>query len=206
MACARNYVGHKISGDFRPLHNGAKRRHRKLRLAYVSSDFRHHPVACLIAELIEIHDRSRFEIIGISIGANDGSSVRARLANSFDQFHDMRFRSDHEIARLINELQVDIAVDLNGHTAGSRLNVFALRPAPIQVAYLGYASTTGAKFFVYIIADEIVLPFEQQPFYTETIVQLPMFYLVHDSKKALSFRLPARGGWASRRRLCILLI
>jgi len=192
LACARRFVRDRVIADAPPLLHGTRNRYRKLRLAYVSSDFRYHPVANLIAELIEIHDRSRFEVIGVSTGADDRSEVRARLAKSFDQFHEMSLRTDYEIAQLMNELQVDIAIDLNGHTAASRLNVFAQRPAPIQVVYLGYASTTGAEFFDYVIADDIVLPFEQQPFYTEKIMHLPDCFLVNDTKKAISPRVPTR--------------
>ena len=153
----------------------------KLRIAYLSSDFRQHPVGVAIAELLERHDKTRFEIIGVSNGSNDASDTRARIVAAFDQFHDVASDSDRNIARLLNDLQVHIAVALNGLTGGCRPGVLAYRPAPIQVSYLGYAGTTGAEFIDYILADATALPFDQQPFFTEKIVQLPDCYHANDT-------------------------
>ena len=94
-------------------------------------------------------------------------------------------QSDRDVARLINDLQVDIAIDLNGHTQDERLGILAFRPAPIQATYLGYPGTTGADFVDYIIADATVLPFDQQPHYSERIVHLPDCYMVNDRKRAM---------------------
>ena len=192
LICARNYVNHRVSVNSAPFWKSTNYNHNKLRVAYVSADFRNHPVACLIAELIEIHDRDRFEIIGVSLGPDDRSEIRARLVKSFDQFHNMHFGDDREIARIITQLQVDIVVDLNGHTQWSRPGIFAYRPAPIQVTYLGYASTMAAEFIDYVIADKIVLPFDQKQFYVEKIVHLPNCYMVNDTKKAISSHIPPR--------------
>jgi protein O-GlcNAc transferase len=175
-----------------PLWNGASRRHDKLRIAYLSADFRRHPVASLIAELFELHDRARFEISGISFGPDDQSDMRARLVRSFDQFHDVQSKSDRDVAKLLNDMQVDIAVDLNGRTEDSRLGILAHRPTPVQVTYLGYPGTTGADFIDYVIADETVLPFDQQPFYTERIVHLPDCYQVNDSTRKIAALSPSR--------------
>src|SRR5262249_41522501 len=111
---------------------------------------------------------------------------------SFDQFHDVHFWSDHDAAKLMHELQVDIAVDLKGHTQDARPGIFSYRPAPIQVNYLGYPSTTGANFIDYIIADAVVLPFEQQRCYTEKIVHLPECYQVNDSQRKIANHNPTR--------------
>ena len=97
-----------------------------------------------MAELFERHDRSRFEIIGVSFGVDDGSEMRRRLVAAFDQFHDVREKSDHEVAKLLHDRQVDIAIDLKGYTQDSRSGILAYRPAPIQVSYLGYPGTMGA--------------------------------------------------------------
>jgi protein O-GlcNAc transferase len=174
------------------LSSGTIRQHGKIRIAYLSADYREHAVAALIAELFELHDRARFEVLGISFGPDDQSSLRARLVRAFDQFHDVRSKTDLDVANLLIDLQVDIAIDLNGHTEGARLGILAHRPAPVQASYLGYASTTGAEFIDYVIADEIVLPFDQQPFYTEKIVHLPDCFLVNDAKKAISSTAPTR--------------
>jgi protein O-GlcNAc transferase len=162
--------------------DGARYSHDKIRLAYLSSDFGSHPVSYLIARLFEIHDRSRFEVIGISYGLNDdGSEMRARVVKAFDQFHDVSERSDLEAAKLLRAREVDIAIDLNGLTGGARTGILAHRPAPIQVNYLGYPGTMGASFVDYVIADRIVLPFDRRPFYEEKIVHLPDCYQPNDS-------------------------
>src|SRR5260370_30602568 len=104
----------------------------------------------------------------------------------------MGLRSDYEAAKLVNEQEVDLAVDLKGLTLDCRPGIFAHRPAPIQASYLGYPGTMGADFIDYVIADEIVLPFDQQPFWTEKIVHLPDCYQVNDSKRQIAARTPTR--------------
>jgi predicted O-linked N-acetylglucosamine transferase (SPINDLY family) len=175
-----------------PLWNGAIRHHDRLRIAYLSSDFCSHALSFLMAELFEIQDRARFEVLGISFGPDDQSDTRARLVRAFDQFHDVRSESDLDVAKLLNDLHVDIAIDLNGHTRGARSGILAHRAAPIQVSYLGYPGTMGADFIDYVIADKTVLPFDRQPFYTEKIVHLPDCYQVNDSKRQIAARTPTR--------------
>ena len=164
----------------------------KLRIAYVSSNFRQHPVGLAIVELLERHDHARFEVIGMSYGSNDASDTRLRIARSFDRFHDVAADSDRNIARLLHDLDVHIAVDLNGLTGGCRPGVLAHRPAPIQVGYMGFAGTTGAAFIDYILADATVLPFDQQPFFSERIVHLPDCYHTSDATRPISPQTPAR--------------
>jgi protein O-GlcNAc transferase len=192
LACAQNYVLERFNAIPPRLGSRAILRHDKIRVAYLSGDFRRHPVAYLVAELFERHDRSCFEVIGVSFGPDDGSDMRSRLAAGFDQFIDVRMQSDQDVARLINELRVDIIVDLSGHTRYSCLGTLAFRPAPIQVAYLGFPGTTGTDFIDYIIGDAIVLPFDQQPYYTEHIVHLPDCYQVNDRKRTIASRTPRR--------------
>jgi protein O-GlcNAc transferase len=192
LQCARNFAGRTVSVAPRPPRRPA-RQHEKIRIAYVSADFRNHPMAHLTAELFELHDRARFEVIGISFGPEDRSEIRARVVAAFDGFHDVRSKSDRDIAALIEDLEIDIAVDLMGHTRNSRPGIFAQRPAPIQVSYLGFPGTMGVYFMDYIIADPMVLPFDQQPFYTEKILHLPETYWVNDSKLKISEYAPTRG-------------
>ena len=192
LQCARNYVAQLTPPTPRPSWTGDAHRNEKLRVAYLSADFNKHAVAYLIAELIERHDRSRFEILAISFGEDDGSEIRARLVRGFDQFHDVRGRSDREIAQFVQGLQVDIAVDLMGFTQKSRFGVFACHPAPVQVNYLGFPGTTGADFIDYIIADRTVAPPEHQPYYAEQIVRLPDCYQVNDTRRKISERAPTR--------------
>jgi len=192
LQCAKNFVGDRIPVRPQSLWNGTRYRHERIRIAYLSADFRAHATAFLIAELFERHDRTRFEVLGVSFGADDGSEIRSRLVRSFDAFHDVRARNDREIATLLRELEVDIAVDLKGFTHESRPEIFAHRPAPIQVGYLGYPGTIGADFLDYILADPVVLPLDQQPLYAEKIVQLPDCYQVNDSKRVVAAETPTR--------------
>src|SRR5262249_47042929 len=165
---------------------------RRIRVGYLSGDFRSHATAYLAAGLFECHDRSRFEIIGVSFGSDDGSDMRARLVRSFDAFIDVAGQGDREAAGLLHERGIDIAVDLKGHTEGARPGILAYRPAPIQATYLGYPGPLGLDCIDYVIADRIVLPFDVQPFYAEKIVHLPDSYQVNDSKRSMAARTPSR--------------
>src|SRR5262249_6842400 len=147
---------------------------------------RNHPVAYLTAGLFERHDRSRFEVTGISIGPTEDSPIRRRLENAFEHFLQVKEKTEWEIADLIRKREIDIAVDLMGHTAYSRLGILARRPAPIQAHYLGYAGTTGASFIDYILADSVVIPEGQRPYYAEQVVSLPHSYLPSDDSRVIS--------------------
>lgn len=175
-----------------PLWTDEIRRHQRIRIAYLSADFHNHATAHLMAGLFEHHDRSRFEIIGVSSGPDDGSAYRQRLVAAFDRFCDIREMGDEAVARMLHEMEIDIAVDLKGHTKDARLEILAHRPAPVQVGYLGYPGTTGADFIDYVIADETVAPFAHQPFYTEKLVHLPCSYQVNDSARRIAAHAPLR--------------
>ena len=189
---ARGYIGDKISTPQPSLWNGTVWCHDKIRIAYLSADFREHPTSYLIAELPQLHDRSRFDVIGVSFGPDDESDMRSRLIKSFDVFEDVRYKSEYDVAKFLHSLQVDIAVDLVGHTMNARPGILAFRPVPVQVNYLGYPGTMGADFIDYVIADKIVLPFDEQPHYTEKIVHLPECYQVNDSQRRIDSRTPSR--------------
>jgi protein O-GlcNAc transferase len=160
--------------------------HDRIRIGYLSSDLRRHPVGFLSVGLFEEHDRTRFETIALSFGPYDTSQFRKRIESAFDQFHDVRMQSDQEIIELIRDLEIDIAVDLNGLTTGARMHILACRPAPIQVNYLGYPGTMGADYVDYIIADRIIIPPDQQGFYSEKVVYLPDTYQPNDDKREIS--------------------
>ena len=192
LQCAKNYIEDTVPLLPRPFWTGETWRNEKLRVVYLSADFHRHAIAYLTAELFERHDRSAFEIIGASYAVDDKSEIRKRLVTAFDQFYDVRTKSDEEVAKLLRELQVDIAIDLQGYTQDSRPSVLAYRPAPIQANYLGFPGTMGAEFIDYIIADKMVAPFERQRFYTEKIVHLPDCYQVNDTKKSIAERTPTR--------------
>jgi protein O-GlcNAc transferase len=192
LQCARNYIRDRIPARPEALRRGAPDRHGNIRIAYLSADFHDHATAYLVADLFELHDRSRFDVLGISFGGDDGSEMRRRLVKAFDRFHDVRSNSDREAAQLLRDLNVDIAIDLKGHTQDARPEILSYRPAPIAVNYLGYPGTMGADFIDYIVADAIVAPFEQQPFYAEKIVHLPDCYQPNSAKRRTASRTPMR--------------
>ena len=161
----------------------------KIRLGYFSADFRNHPVASLIAELFELHDRNQFEIVGFSLGPDDADDMRLRLKGSFDQFIDICNQSDQEVAQLARDLQIDIAIDLGGYTQDCRTGIFAYRAAPIQVNYLGYPGTMGAPYIDYIIADQTVIPEANQQYYSEKVAYLPHTYQANDRKRKIANKL-----------------
>jgi predicted O-linked N-acetylglucosamine transferase (SPINDLY family) len=164
----------------------------KLTIGYLSADFHEHATAYLIAELIEKHNRDRFKVIGYSYGPDDSSAMRSRLANAFDQFVDARNLSFAAAAQRIQKDQVDILVDLKGFTRNARTQIMALRPAPIQVNYLGYPGTMAAPFIDYILVDDFVVPSDQQPYFAERLVHLPGCYQVNDSQRRIADRTPPR--------------
>ena len=192
LECARIFVTNKCPAYPDPLWRGERYAHDRIRVAYVSADLRDHPVAYLIAGLFERHDRSRFETIAISFGDDKPGAVRDRLKASFERFIDANGMNDREVAKLIRELEVDIAVDLNGFTDGSRPDVFAYKPAPAQVSYLGYAGTLGQDYCDYIIADRFVIPEDARAHYAEKVVYLPGSFMVNDSGRRISERTPSR--------------
>ena len=158
----------------------------RIHIGYLSADFRPHPVAVLIPELIERHDRRRFEVSGYSLGPENGSAVRARLARAFDRFVDIDSMPHREAAERIHADAVDILIDLNGYTRDGRPVIPAYRPAPIQVNYLGFPGTMGADFIDYIIVDRFLVPMDQQRFYTERLVHLPNCYQPNDTTREIA--------------------
>ena len=192
LACASSFVADQVAMPDRPMFDGTFTEHDRLRITYLSADFRDHATAHLMAELFERHDRERFEIIGVSFGSDDASPMRSRLVKAFDRFHDVRLYSDVDAAQLVHSLETDIAIDLKGHTQESRPGILAWRPAPLQAGYLGYPGTIGADVLDYLIADRTVVPPNQQDFYSEKIVYLPHSYQVNDSSRRIGDRTPTR--------------
>jgi len=143
----------------------------------------------LMIEVFEQHDRDRFEVIGVALN-NADDAMRTRLVAAFDQFINVSDSSDLEAAAALQG-RVDIAIDLMGHTAGARTELFAHRLAPIQASYLGQAGTLGADFIDYVIADPMVVPLDQQPFYAEKIIHVPTCYYPNSSRPVAS--VPTRG-------------
>lgn len=172
-----------------------------IRIGYYSGDFRNHAVAHAMAEFFELHDRGRFEVTAFSFGGDRQDPMRQRLQRSFDRFIDVRMSSDREVAMMSRELDIDIAVDLQGYSQGNRIGIFAHRAAPLQVNYLGYPGTLGAPYMDYIIADRVLITPATRPQYAERIVYLPHSYLLSDRSRSIAeevftrsqLQLPERG-------------
>ena len=169
-------------------------RHDRIRVAYLSSDFGEHAVAYLTAGLFERHDKSRFELTALSTGPARESPIRERIKCAFEHFVDVQHESDAAVAALIRQREIDIVVDLMGFTGRSRFGILARRAAPIQINYLGYAGTTGASYFDYIIANSTVIPEDQSVHYSERVVWLPNSFLVSDNRRKISDLIPTRRG------------
>jgi predicted O-linked N-acetylglucosamine transferase (SPINDLY family) len=177
-----------------PIWRGERYNHEKLRIGYLSTDFRAHAVAFLIVGALEHHDKSRFETIGFSIGPDDGSDVCGRIVSALDRFVDLNGMNNAQAAMAMREMEIDIAVDLNGYTGQCRTQILAQRPAPIQVNYLGYPGTMGAPYIDYILADRIVIPEGSRVNYSENVVYLPDTYQANDSNRRVSSADTTRAG------------
>ena len=147
--------------------------HKRIRLAYASADFRDHPVGRLISSVIQVHDHTQFELIGVSYGPPDQSELRKKIISGFDRFLDSSGDSDEIIANWIREQEVDVLVDLTGYTREGRPGIFAHRPAPVQVNWLGTPGTLGAAYYDYVIADPILVSRELEASYSEKVIRLP---------------------------------
>lgn len=183
LRCSQNYVRQAGPAPLPPLWNGERYSHDRIRVAYLSADFHQHVTAALTAEMFERHDRAHFEVTAISFGPDDGSAMRQRLVKAFDRFHDARQQSDREVAELLRQWEIDVAIDLGGHTSGARPWVLAHRPAPVQAKYMGYPGTSGSGFIDYLIADRLVVPKDQEQFFSEKIAILPDTLWVTDTKR-----------------------
>jgi predicted O-linked N-acetylglucosamine transferase (SPINDLY family) len=192
LQCAKIHSAHKIPMSAHAPWTGERYRHKKIRVAYLSADFHSHATTHLTAELFELHDQSRFETHAISFGPDNQDEMRTRLKSAFSHFIDVRNRSDREVAILLKNLEIDIAVDMKGYTQDSRPRILAFRAAPLQVNYLGYPGTMGAGFIDYILADRFTIPEEQSGFYTEKVVHLPDTYQPSDTKRRISEYTPTR--------------
>jgi protein O-GlcNAc transferase len=162
------------------------KRREKIRIGYYSPDFCEHPVAYLLRELLELHDKNQFELFGFYFGPPDSSKMHKRISSAFNQFIDVGLKSDKDIALMSREIGIDIAVDLAGFTASARTDIFSHRAAPIQVNYLGYPGTMGAKYIDYIIADPTLIPIESEQYYSEKVVYLPNSYQVNDRNRLIA--------------------
>lgn len=192
LQCARSWAENNFRLRSSPVWRGERYNHDRIRIGYLSADFHQHATSQLMAGVFEHHDRTRFEVTAISVGPNDGSDMRRRLEAAFERFVDAKPQSDAQIAELVRALEVDILVDLKGYTQDARTGIFAMRPAPIQVNYLGFPGTIGAGFIDYIVADRNVIPEHDFDCYAEKIVWLPESYQANDRDRAIADMMPVR--------------
>lgn len=169
---------------------------RRLRIGYLSADFKEHPVGQLMAGVLAAHDRSRFEVHGFALTAAPGDAMRARIAAGIEHFTEIAGLSDADAARLIREAGLDLAIDLTGHTRQSRTGILARRIAPVQVAHLGFPGTMGAPFIDYLVADRHVIPPEARAHYAEALLIMPHSFQPNDCARPISTRAMSRAVFA----------
>ena len=160
----------------------------RIRLGYYSANFHHHAMMCLIAEMLEAHDRRRFELHAFSFGPDRQDAVRRRVVRAMDHFTDVRSLSDVDVARRSRQAGIDIAIDLMGYTHDARPGILAEGCAPVQVAYMGYPGTLAVPHIHYVIADPVLVPEDQHALYSERVVALPHSYMANDSTRAIAER------------------
>ncbi len=190
--CIEIYAADKFGPSMYTLWRGEIYHHRRKRIAFISGDFRTHPVGYLLIGMIEHLDKRRFEITAVSTGLPDGSDLWKRYRCAFDHYLDVQGKPSLEIAQLLRAMEIDILIDLSGYTEGSRLDVLSHRPAPVQMTYLGFPGTLGLPFIDYLIADRVTVPTELQNYYSEKILYLPHCYLPRDTSVIPSTVTPLR--------------
>jgi predicted O-linked N-acetylglucosamine transferase (SPINDLY family) len=190
--CAELYAADKYQASPNPLWNGETYQHRKKRVAFMSADFRIHPVGYLLIGLIEQFDKSKFELTGFFTGVGDDSDLWRRYRCAFDHYIDCHTMPSIEVAKLMRAMEIDVVIELSGHTEGTRLDILAHRPAPTQVTYLGFPGTLGLPYIDYLISDPRIIPPALEQHYQEKILTLPHCYLPRDDSVVPSPETPAR--------------
>lgn len=183
LLAAHSTVLRKFSQPAPDLTQGRGYAHRRLRIGYLSSDLCTHAVGMLLPEIFANHDRSRFETFGFCCSPEDGSALRQRLIAGLEHFEKIGHLSDELVARRIRELEIDVLIDLNGLSSGTRIGVLNFRPAPVQATWLGFIGTTAHPHVDFVIADEFTVPGELEHFFTEKPLHLPHCFLPRDSSR-----------------------
>jgi protein O-GlcNAc transferase len=192
LACARSFSAARFPALAPAGEPRWPYRHERIRVAYLSGDLGEHAVSYLLAAVIEQHDRSRFDTVAVAWDRRQEERMRARLTAAFGSFIDAAGLSDREIVSRLRDLEIDIAVDLNGHTRGQRTAVFSQRAAPVQVSFLGYPGTSGAPNMDYLIADAVVVAHGEERNFSEQLVRLPHCYLPTPADRGGTSAAPAR--------------
>jgi protein O-GlcNAc transferase len=190
--CAEIFAQARYPAAVTPVWTGERYPHDRIRIGYVAGEFRYQATSILIAELFERHDKSRFALYAFDNGWDDGSALRKRIAQACDEVVDIASLGDIAAAAAIRQREIDVLVDLSGYFGLERTGVFALRPAPVQVNYLGFPGTLGVHYIDYIVADKVVIPPDEAGFYTEKVAWLPDCYQANDTKRRIAERTPTR--------------
>lgn len=188
LAAARRFVKEKVLSQVEALSGERGYNHARLRVGYLSSDFCAHAVSILMAELFELHDRTKVEVYGFCWSREDGSYIRARIIKAMDCFVRVGEMSDEDAARCIRSHEIDILVDLHGLTSGTRPNILSYRPAPIQITYLGFPGTTALPSIDYVLSDRFVLPESLAQYFTEKPLYMPNCFQINDRKREIGPR------------------
>jgi len=188
QACAELYNAATFPANYRGAPVARPDNGDKIRIGYLSGEFRAQATSFLLAGVLEQHDTSKFEIHAFDNGWDDGSETRTRIADAVHRIVDIRNLNDTQAASAIRDSGIDILVDLNGYFGDDRTRVFAQRPAPVQVNYLGFPGTLGAAYIDYILADATVIPESQRMFFTEKVVHLPDSYQANDRARPIADR------------------
>ncbi len=162
----------------------AEEKQRRLRIGYVSADFHQHATCILMAEMLEHHDRERYEVTLYSHGKSDGTAMRQRIERAAEHFVDVHGWMDRDIVKRIRDDGIDLLVDLKGYTKDNRLGLFAWRPARVQASFLGFPGTVGADYIDYIVGDPVVTPLVHAAHFDEKIAQMPVCYQPNDRQRA----------------------
>ncbi len=184
FACARQHMARLNRDPARIGPHAGRPVNARLKVGYLSADYRDHPVGRLLPEMLAQHGRGAVEVYGYALGLDDPGRVRRRIARACDHFVDLHGLSNRDAAARIHADGIDVLVDLTGPTTGSRLDILNLRPAPVQVSFLGWPGTTGADCIDYVVGDPFLISGDQQPVYSERIVQLPLCYQPSDPYRA----------------------
>ena len=182
-----------------------KYNNKKIKIGYFSADFYDFPSMHLMIGLLEKHNRNFFEIYAFSYGLNNDDWMNKRVKSAVDKYVDIKNFSTKEIIEITRKNQIDIAIDENGFTQNARTELFESKLSPIQVNFLGYPGTSGAKFIDYIVADHIVIPDDQRQFYSENIIYLPHCYQPNDDRRKISNKENTREDFNLPKMLLFLL-
>ena len=185
LLSAYSFNSRKFNGPETNISEGRRYNHKRLRIGYLSSDFCTHAVGLLLAEVFENHDRTKVETFGFCVSKEDGSDTRRRIVGALEHFEKVGHLSDEQIAHRILACEIDILVDLNGLSSGTRVGVLSFRPAPVQATWLGFIGTTAMSYVDYVIADEFSLPPSLSDLFRERPLYLPHSFLPRDSKREI---------------------